>query len=810
MPQRNLRQGHFLGLILLVWICANSILAQDNYDIEGKITGEDGSAIAFANVLLLMPSDSSLVQGTITGEMGNFEIHQINPGKYVLMSSLVGYESTYSGPIEILDKSVHLDMVLREGTALEEVVVTDKKPLYIQKIDRMVINVAQSVVSAGGTALEILERSPGVTVNRQNSSVSLLGKDGVIMMINGKISYMPMNAVIQLLDGMSADNIESIELITNPPANLDAEGNAGFINIEMIKRTDLGLQGSYSVSAGYGQDYRTSDNINLNYRSERLNIFGNYSFLINNADQNHYVSRNILLSDQTLGSYTSTFRDTRQRNHNIQIGADYQIGNTIFGAALNSYDNKWSMDALNQNTSSEDGQVQSYINLKNTELNSWKHFGLNFNITQQLSEKSNITGDLDYLLYKNNNPVDYQNFFYDSQYLFIDSSLSRSSKLTPLDTWVGALDFQTQPNSKLILEFGAKTVVSKFENDVRVEYLENNLWKPESDLTSFGVLNEERYAAYGSFDFKWTTKTSIKAGLRYEYTDTQLDSDTEGNLVDRQFGVLFPSIFINHQLSDVLGMNLSYTKRITRPTFNDLAPFVILFDPNTFISGNSALQPAITNTFKYDINYKSIFFSLQYSHQDSSIAQFQERYDEENHRLIFESANLDFTKTFTSSLGMAITVFPWWRMRNNVSYLYQQIRTNTYATPLTLAINSYQANSTQSFTLSKVLSAEAVTFINGPSFFGSAVYKSAYAVNLGLQYRFKNNAVLRFNVNDLFDSFEWRGGTTVKGEGLETENLLDFQNRTFVITYSSTFGNREVKAARKRVREADEERSRVN
>jgi hypothetical protein len=116
------------------------------------------------------------------------------------------------------------------------------------------------------------------------------------------------------------------------------------------------------------------------------------------------------------------------------------------------------MDALNQNTNSEDGQVQSYTTLNNTELNSWKHFGLNFNIAHEFNEKSNLTGDLDYLDYKNNNPVNYQNFFYDKDNEFTNSNLSRSIKLTPLNTWVGALDFQTRPNSKLLLEFGGKSV----------------------------------------------------------------------------------------------------------------------------------------------------------------------------------------------------------------------------------------------------------------------------------------------------------------------------------------------------------------
>ncbi len=782
--------------------------AQQYFSIEGKVLTENGDGISFANVLLLQP-DSTLVKGTITEESGAFHIANVSSGQYILMTNLVGYTPEYSQPFEIQDH--HLtDMVMREGEALEEVVVTEKKPLYVQKIDRMVINVASSVVAAGGTALEILERSPGVSVNRQSGTISLSGKDGVMIMINGKISYMPLEAVILMLDGMSADNIESIELITSPPANLDAEGNAGFINIEMIKRNDLGLQGSFTLSAGYGKDYRTSDNINMNYRSEKLNIFGNYSFLINNIDQLFDVSRHIEQDSQTLYSNAVTLRDTRQRNHNLKIGADYRLDNTIIGMSINAYDNRWSMMTSNRNVDRIDNETQSFVNLNTLGKNAWKHFGTNFNITHNFSESASISVDIDFLDYKNNNPNRYENLFFDQNNDFIASNLSRSGKITPLHTWVSALDYKLKTAKSTQLQFGAKLVSSRFENDAKVEYLEDNIWKKDPTLSSMGTLNEERYALYGSMDHTFSDATSIKAGLRYEYTDTKLATETEGNIVDRQFGVLFPSIFINHKLSDYSAINLSYIKRITRPTFNDLAPFVLLLDPNTFLSGNAALQPAITNTFKFDLNHKTIFFSLQYSHQDSSIAQFQERYDDENSRLIFETGNMEYTKTFSSTLGMSFNLTPWWSIRNNIIYLYQKVRTNLYNTPFSLSMHSYQANTAQSFKISNNFTGEIVAFVNGPSFFGSAIYKSAYAINLGCQYQLKNGGIFRFNVSDLLDSFEWRGGTTVESEGLHTVNTFDFQNRTFILSFSKSFGNQNVKAARQRTREADEERSRVN
>lgn len=255
--------------------------------INGRIQDNLGTPIAFANVLLLKANDSTLVKGTITEDSGQFSFESIAQGQYIVSVSMVGFKPSFSEPLLISENSrIALPpILLSEGVELDEVVVTTKKNLYVQKIDRMVINVESSILSAGSSALEILERSPGVVVDRQNNTISLVGKSGVFVMIDGKQSYMPISSLVQMLEGMSANNIETIELITTPPANYDAEGNAGFINIVLKEQTDVGFNGSYSLSAGIGNGNTTSDNISFNYRKKRLNLFGNYSFLRNEQGQ---------------------------------------------------------------------------------------------------------------------------------------------------------------------------------------------------------------------------------------------------------------------------------------------------------------------------------------------------------------------------------------------------------------------------------------------------------------------------------------------------------------------------------------------
>lgn len=192
------------------------------------------------------------------------------------MCSYVGYQIAYSTPFYLDKDYTVVTLILIEGENLDEVYIEAKNPLYEQKVDRMVIK--NSIASSGGTALEVLERSPGINVNRQSNSISIAGKEGVMVMVNDKISYIPASSLVQMLQGMSSDNISSIELITSPPANFDAEGIAGYINIILKKRTDLGLNGSYSFSRGYGRGVTNNDNLNFNYRKNNINIFGSYGF----------------------------------------------------------------------------------------------------------------------------------------------------------------------------------------------------------------------------------------------------------------------------------------------------------------------------------------------------------------------------------------------------------------------------------------------------------------------------------------------------------------------------------------------------
>lgn len=800
-----------LKFLLFTMICGYSgSFAQSTFTISGVLQDSLRVGIPFANVLLVNSADSTLVLGTLTSEEGTYLLKDVVEGKYLILGTMVGYNPAYSPPFNLSSDFSAYPLILTEGEQLEGVNISVSKPLYQQKVDRLVINVESSIVSAGGSALEILERSPGVIVNRQNNLISILGKEGVVVMINGKNNFVPVAALIQMLEGMPAENISSIELITTPPANFDAEGNAGFINIVLKQRTDLGLSGSYSLSAGYSNDYLTSNNINLNYRTEKVYFFGNYSFSYDGTNQYMEFYRQFMQNGNLLTTQTFTERDPVQRNHNLRLGMDYQItSKTMTGFILNGYDNRWSMDASNNSLTTVNGTPFFYVDLLNEEVNHWKHFGANYNIKHNFSEDHFLTLDLDYLYYLDDNPNNYENTFFDDERNFSQNQLSRSGKVTPINIFVGKFDHSFTWKAVKV-ETGIKGIQTNFENDVQVENLDGATWITDPGLTNYSELDESIYAAYGAVELSVNEKTSLKAGLRYEHTDSQLMTRTQGKVVDRQYGLFFPSLALNRRLNDDFNLNLSWSRRITRPTFNDLAPFVILLDPNTFISGNASLQPAISYSYKFDLGYKSTILSFHYTDEESTIANFQERIDEETGRLIFEAANLDYTKTMGVTLGFPLKVTRWWRIQNNLNYISQEVRGFYYEDPIELSLQNLTANIIQSLNLSKSFTAELSGFYTSESFFGTAKYDAVYRADFGLQKKFgESGGNLKFAINDIFDSFEFRGGTNLPEQNLITRNLFDFSARSYTLTYTRTFGNKELKSSVRKTG-AEEERKRVN
>jgi hypothetical protein len=804
---------HFLLLAILSLFGAAALSAQTQ--VQGRVVDVQGEPLAFANILLLTAADSALVKGDISGEDGTFVFTGIPADDYRLMLSMVGYAELYSDALT-LSTDQHLSLapftLLENVAQLAAVTVTARKPLYEQKIDRLTINVENSITAAGATALDVLERSPGVVVNRQNNSIALAGKNGVIVMINGRINRMPLEAVVQLLAGMPSANIEKIELITTPPANFDAEGNAGYINIVMKQSNDVGLNGGYTFAGGIGRGSTASTGINFNYRKNKLNIYGDYSFGRQAQDQLFLFDRQVLLNGNTLRTDTRSERDPVQRNHNVSLGLDWALSKkTVLGMLLSSYDNRWSMDAVNNTTISINGTPDTLLRIVNDEINHWQHLGGNLNLQHTIRPDELLTFDLDFLAYGNDNPTNYLTSYSDAGGDFLFEERTFSGKVTPINVGVGKLDYSKRFSGKLKMEAGLKGTRSRFDNDVTVFRVENGVSVNDPTLTAEYRLEESIGAAYTAFDIKLDAKSDAKLGLRYEYTNSNLGTTEQANIVDRQYSNFFPSAFLSRNFNDKHSANLSYSRRISRPTFNDMAPFVIFMDPYTFFSGNAALQPSISNNVKLDYRFGSTLFSIQYTVEDSAIAQFQSRVIEGTNQQLIAAENLKNRNTLAFTLALPIQVAEWWNMQNNLIGTWQEVNVYFDGTLVNIQNKNLQMTWINSFTLPKDFSAELTGFYQTKALFGTSIFLPVYGVNVGIQKKLgANGGTLRFGVDDVLNSFRWRIRNNLPEHNLVSNIDVDFSQRTFKLSYSRNFGNNALKDARQRATGSEEERRRVN
>jgi len=802
---------------LLLAGCLSSFLTP--LSAQTKITGivldEQEEALSYAGIMLLNASDSLLVKGDVSTDDGSFTFKAIPPGNYLIGISLVGYNDFFSPAFEIAATEKELSLgtyrIAPNTLLLEEVEVVARRPLFEQRIDRLVVNVAQSITAAGGTALEVLERSPGIIVNRQTNSIAMSGKSGVVLMINNKINRLPVETIIQMLDGMPAANIERIEIITTPPANFDAEGNAGILSIILKKNQAEGLNGSINASVGYGAHEKYGSNINFNYRKGRVNLFGDYGYDFNHTAQVFTNYRSIVNDGMFIENDNISRRDPITQNYNGRLGLDINLSDKTVVGVLGTWGKRdWNMNAVNTVDRLVDQQLQERLIVDNQEINIWKNWLANFNLQHQFSEKSRMSLDLDYTEYDNDNPTDYVNRFFDPQGNLSNEEELRVGKKTPIGIYVGKLDYATSWGEKVSLEAGVKGTFSEFENDFSVENLLQEVWVSDDQYTAAYLLEEKIGAAYGTASWQITPKTGIKAGLRYEYTDSNLGTAEEPNIIDREYGNWFPSIFLTQELSEDKQLQVSYSRRINRPAYTDLAPFVIFFDPNTLLSGNVALQPAYTDAYRVGYRHQRWFFSLDYGYTDQAIARFQPQVDPETNQQINTPLNMDFQQNLSLSVSFPVDITEWWSMRYNLVSFWQNNQLSVNEQIVNNEGITFRGNTTQTFNLPWEINLEVTGFFMSPAAFGLIKSKPFGDIALGLQKNLGDKAgSIRINVANLLEG-NFASTANQPDINLNYRGKFAFAERRVRLTYTYNFGSNKVKAARNRQTGSSEEQGRIN
>ncbi len=800
-----------MKIILLYFtvLCCHVLSAQTT--ISGKVLDSNQKELPFVNVLLLDVASKKMQSGAVTELDGSYVISGVIPGTYVLECTMVGYEKTTSAPINITNLPITQGPLTMQETssALGTVDVVAQKSLYEKKIDRLIVNVKNSITAAGSSALDVLERSPGVVVNRQSSTISMVGKEGVVVMINGRTQYMQAAAVVDMLAGMSANNIEKLELITTPPANFDAEGNAGFINIVLIKSEFDGLNGNYALTAGGYKGAAGNASLGLNYNKGKLSLSGELNYLHNSQSQYFQFDRDVTLNG--IRYYTTSINDRLpiRNNKSVRLGLEYRLKKTIFSGQVNGYHNLWEMDSDGRANFLKDNVFDKSIFATTAETNAWLHGGVNLGVQHTFKNQNQLTVNVDYLNYYTENPTDYINKYDFTNPVQDYTTLVSSKKTTPIDLLVSKVDYRMQLSKKINMETGVKATLSAFVNENKVENFENGTWVIQDFYSNYSKLNESIYAAYNSIDWKLSDKTSLKAGLRYEKTQSQLQDRKDSVLVNRDYGLFFPSVFINHNLSNTRSITVAYSSRITRPTFNDLAPFTIFMDPTNFVTGNPNLQPVISNSLKLDYKRGSVLWSVQYTHNKNTIARFVPVLVGNTNSSIARVTNYDQLQTISATVSAPLNFTKWWTGNLNITAFMDQINGIYSENKFEIKRNSASIFLAQNFKLSASYSAELAFMGNTGGFFGPFGNKPFGFVNVAFQKKFKHNNNLVLGFDNILNTMIFKSSFTDPTGSQTFSNNMIFSRPTIKLTYRQSFGNNKVKATSKESTGAAEERKRV-
>lgn len=796
--------------LLFFAVCVPAI-CQAQLHVKGIVNIESGSPLPFASVLLLNSSDSSLVRGEVSADDGSFQIDVNSRGNYFVSISAIGYRDVSTNVFNLDESSSPVDhgpiVVIEKMEELSEVIVEATRPMFEQKIDRTVINVQSNISRAGGSALDVLQRSPGVTVDKMNDAIALSGKQGVRIMINGKMSRIPMSAVVQMLDGMNAENIDRIELITTPPSKYEAEGDAGMINIVMKKTEDIGTNGSVSFFSGYGRDVKYGGTLNLNNRTKKLNVYGDLTTRHDHSQQFLNTDWSVLIDDARNATTSNNDRKPYTGINTGTIGFDWTAGKkTTISGLFSVFDRRWDMDAL-ANISQTVGQSSSSGTMKTIEENDWLQLLGNLNVRHDFSKDYGISIDFDRIDYNSQNPTDYFQNFFDSQDNETTEGQLRSRKDTGIDIWTAAVDFTGKINEKVTVEIGAKESLSLLDNDIVVEELETGTWTADNALTSYAEMFENIAAGYASAKIRASAKMEFQLGLRYEHTLTNIDTRGQNDVVDRSYGKWFPSIFVQRKINEKNSWVMSYSRRISRPSFFQLAPFVIFNDPNNFYSGNIALLPSLTDVFKMEYRLKAIMLSLQYSRDKNAITLFQPRINEDN-KQVSTAENLDYRRNISLVLSFPLQITKWWESQFNVAGIQSSIRAIYLDNPISLSIMNFNFNASQKFNISKTVTAELSGFYQSRQFFGVLQAKPFGSLDIGIEKKFANSS-LRVSYGDILSTNKWDWSADIPAENLDTNVYIDFETTVVNVTWLVNFGNDKLRGKKSRRTASKEEQDRL-
>ena len=786
-----------LGLLMIL---VYSLSAQT---ISGKVSGKviDGNekVIESATITLIKAKDSSVAKMGAAGKDGNFEFDAVAEGKYMVAVSAVGHKKAFSITFDInpantsvVLKTIELVPVSKD---LAGITVVARRPLIEQHIDRTVVNVEAAVSNVGATALEVLEKSPGITVDKEGS-ISLKGKQGVQIFIDGKPSYLNGADLVNLLKNMSASQLDQIEIMTNPPAKYDAAGNSGIINIKTKKNKAKGFNGS--VNAGYSQGVyaRTNESLNLNYRNGKFNSFLNYSFNKNNSYQQLVIHRVYKETDgKTVKAMFDqvAFMPRSNSNNNLKFGMDFFASKkTTIGFVATGFISP--ENQRNYNTSylkNAAGAVDSIVYSTSNAKNKWKNGSVNLNFRHQYdSTGRELTADLDYSKYSSNNNQLFMNASFTPDWVEKGQTDLKSNLPVDIDIYSAKLDYTHPLKKQAKLEAGVKTSYVNTDNAANYFNVYGSTENVDYDKTNRFLYKENINAAYINYN-KQFKKFGVQAGLRFEntnYKGHQLGNAQKPNAdssFSRTYNNLFPTVFVSYTADKNNQFGLSVGRRIDRPAYQDLNPFLFFIDNYTYETGNPFLQPQYSNNVELSHTFKGFMTTtVNYSKTKNF---FSETFGQKDFATVVSRGNIGQRQNAGISISAQVPVAKWWNASLYGNYNYNAFKGVLYNEALDVHGSNILFNVNNQFTLGKGWSAELSGFYRTKGIEGQIIIMPLGQASAGISKQvLKGKGSVRANIRDIFYTNRAKGEINFQQTEAHFENTRD--SRVAGISFSYRFG----------------------
>ena len=783
--------------------------------VRGTVLTGSKEPVEFATVLLLQAQDSSSVQATVADAQGAFSLRGVAPGTYRLRASFIGLVPN-TQLLVVVAGAVPPAITLQLAAApqqLAEVQVTASRPRITQLPDRLILDVANTPLAAGYTTLEVLAKAPGVYVDPRSESVSLNGK-GTMVVVDGKRTYLSGTDLAAFLKSLGSQEIQKVELITSPGAKYDAEGPGGVINI-ITKKSQLdGTRGSLTLGAGGVTNSRQTAGFSLNHKRGPLALYGGYTLAGRQTQVAEQAQLDYLAGPERAVTAThllTSATPTRQLGHTFKAGLDWQASAKT---SLNLYlrglrtDRTSTTEAatrLLHYPAAPDSVLTSHTDTR-TDIT---QLAGNLGLRQQLDSASTLTADLDYSYYESGQNNLIRNAFVASQGevpgygLQLRNYLPKSIRIV-----AGQLDYErTLRQGKL--ELGAKHSYVTSENDARYELLQAGDWQNDALRTNFFSYREHVTAAYATFAGK-RQQLEYRVGLRLEQTNAVGHLHTTAVQARRAYLSLFPSVLLSRAVGQGDYLSLAYGRRIQRPSYQDLNPFIYFQDVYTYSQGNPFLRPEFTHALDLTYTLRSTYvLAVGYSQTSDVIAWVTQR--EAPGSLVTQSRaeNLNSQRQWTLTATVPLSPRKWWTVTNALQASYTTYLLHTVANaPRTVQGLAAVYSLSNDFAVPGGWNLSASGYFQSPLPSGVTQTRGQYSVNLGLQKKFRQDRLaLRVVYNDVLRTA--RAVSLTEFDNLRSRSTYRWDSHFFSATLTYQLGNLKVKAANKSRNVSGDEESRI-